>query len=422
MRRERSSTEREEGPKPRRRWGRLPWLLALGVLLVGGAFALRNSPWARERQLSRLSSNSLALLALERPNDARVFQHLGARLYAEGDVRGSLDAYHRAVTLEPKNAETQLGAGIALAAAQQPYEAERRLVEAARLQPKDPRPHFVLAKLYDTYRNKTSTIAPLEKVTELDPQNAEAWYLLGTSFGDLHQFDRALDALQKAARYGPERAVYHRDLAQVQMHFGKQEDARASLSKARALEPRDPGTLVLLAKIDLDQGATDERLQTAESLLKEAIAIDDRYSAAYRELGTLHARRRQMDEAVPVLRKAVKLDPTDGQALFQLAQALLRTGHDAEGQRLMKGFKELSEARRSVSSLEDRIHQDPKNPDLRLRVARLYRRYGVDDRAVNQYQVYLSMKPADAAVTKELTSYRQELQKAAGGKQPASAP
>jgi hypothetical protein len=56
-------------------------------------------------------------------------------------------------------------------------------------------------------------------------------------------------------------------------------------------------------------------------------------------------------------------------------------------------------------SLEDRIHQDPKNPELRLRIARLYRKYGDESRAANQYAVCLSLNPADNGVRTEMNSY-----------------
>ena len=58
----------------------------------------------------------------------------------------------------------------------------------------------------------------------------------------------------------------------------------------------------------------------------ERQAEEPHFAAAYREMGMLYLRRHQPAEAVGVLRKAVRYDPTDGQALFQLGQALIRAG------------------------------------------------------------------------------------------------
>lgn len=395
----------------RRPWSRLLLLTLFGGALIAGAVSLRSSGWARERQLKQLSAESLSLMALERPNDPLVFQYLAQRLYEENDLAGALGAFERAAHLSPRSADAQLGFGLALMQSGRPYEAETYLVKAAKIRPKDVRPHLLLADLYERHRNTNATIGPLEKVTQLDPKHAQAWYRLGLAWGDLHQFDNSLEALKRAVRLNGRRADYLRDLGQVHMHFGQVEEARTALTRSRAIEPRDPGTLVLLARLELSQGGTDEQLEVAEGLLKEAQEVDPEFAPIYRELGALYIRREKRADAIRALRESVRLDPTDGQALFQLGQALLRAGQRKEGQYYLDGFKQLTEARRTVLDLEDRIHQEPKNPELRLRIARVFRKYGREDRAINQYQVYLTLKPNDPEVVRELKSYTEQLRK-----------
>lgn len=410
------SRSRKSAGTPRRR-SRLVLLVGVGFILSVGAVALRMSPWAKERYLSRLSSHSLYLLSLERPNDARVFEELGKRLSQDGDGPGSLQAFQRAVELDPKLADAQLGLGVSLMRAGQPYAAERYLVQAAKLRPQDPTPHFNLAELYSRYRNVTSSVAPLEKVIELDPGDAEAWYRLGMAYADLHQWDQSLAALQKAVELNPRRPDYLRDLAQIEMHFGRSEEAAKSLTLAREINAQDPSIPVLLARAELARGSSGEQLQKAETLLREALRLDPSSAAAHREMGAVFVRRGKIQEAVAELRLAVKHDPSDGQALFQLGQALIRAGKKDEGEEMIRGFRQLTEALRTVKVLEDRIHQDSKNPELRLRMARTYRRYEWTDRAVNQYQVYLSIKPDDKKVQQELQSYVAELRAAGKGGQ-----
>src|SRR5437016_1321275 len=101
--------------RPRSR--RIVWLAIVGALLVAAAVGIRNSPWARARELGRLSSHSLTLLALERPKDPLVFQWLGRRLYEEGDLPGSIQAFATAVQLDPRLQAAQLGLGTALLSA-----------------------------------------------------------------------------------------------------------------------------------------------------------------------------------------------------------------------------------------------------------------------------------------------------------------
>src|SRR3954453_22504279 len=142
---------------PRRR---LVWLATVGVLLAAAALAIRISPGGRTRALSPLSSHSLTLLALERPKDPLVFQWLGTRLYEEGDLPGSIQAVGAAKHVEPRLEAAELGLGTAPLAAGQPHAAQRSLVRASELAPKDSRPHSKLADLYGRYRNSSSTVQP----------------------------------------------------------------------------------------------------------------------------------------------------------------------------------------------------------------------------------------------------------------------
>jgi tetratricopeptide (TPR) repeat protein len=278
-------------PSTGRHRSRLVWLLPLGILLIGLAWLLRESPWARERYLASLSTHSLSLLALERPNDVEVQERLGVQRFQDGDLVGSLQALTAAIKLDPERYDAQLHLGMGLASAGRVMEAERCFVKAATLRPKEARPHFLLAALYGQHRNVTSTIAPLEKGLELDPRNAQGWYDLGMSRRELHQWDEAIAALEKAVQLNDRRADFLRDLGQTQLYVGRADDARRSLERARDIDPKAPGILVVLAQTELQTGGEPERLKAAEALLAEAREVDPEFAATYRETGALLLRK-----------------------------------------------------------------------------------------------------------------------------------
>ena len=73
----------------------------------------------------------------------------------------------------------------------------------------------------------------------------------------------------------------------------------------------------------------------------------------------------------------------------------------------------MSAARRRTHAnseeLDDTIEAartHPKEPGLRLKLARLYRDGGINAKAINQYQVYLSLK---VSATKELKDHTDRL-------------
>jgi predicted Zn-dependent protease len=67
----------------------------------------------------------------------------------------------------------------------------------------------------------------------------------------------------------------------------------------------------------------------------------------------------------------------------------------------------MDSAKRTLRNLSDQVRADPKNAALRLRLARLYRRFDNAAASISEYQNYLAQRPNDAAVAQELEAYRQ---------------
>ena len=99
--------------------------------------------------------------------------------------------------------------------------------------------------------SQASAIASLEARTEKDPNDVEAWQLLGWSYFEANRYVEAADAYRKATKLEPQRAVYWSSLGESLVMASEQDpmppEAAQAFDKAVALDPKDPRSRYFLA-------------------------------------------------------------------------------------------------------------------------------------------------------------------------------
>lgn len=114
--------------------------------------------------------------------------------------------------------------------------------------------------------------------------------------------------------------------------------------------PMIPGPHIALAKLRMQTGRLDE----AERLARAELAIGD-HAEAFQVLGTLLLNRQQTDAAIPVLERAVSMNPADLRARYNLAGAYaLRQRFDEarlQAEEIIRQNPEAEDARRLLASL-----------------------------------------------------------------------
>jgi tetratricopeptide (TPR) repeat protein len=385
-----------------------------GLIAIALGIGLRRSGWARERYLQALPVNELALAIHDQPDDPLVFLYYGSSLLKAGNAAGAEQAFRHAIQLDPRLSRAHVGLGSALLRQGNPAAAVEALQEGVRLAPNDPAAHLGLAQAYYLAGSPRRAIPSLETITRLEPKQAAAWYWLGKIYGDSSQSDEAMRAMERATRLEPDQAMYWRDLGQLKRHYSRLAEAQQHLERAAALDPADATTHYWLGQLYAQQGDTSELRARAEKELQEALRLDPKLSEAHFELGQVYERRREWARAAASYRTAQQLDPSHARPLYHLGLCLIKLGKPAEGKQLIRAFDELLAAKRELEGLDDRAKAEPRNPDLQLRLARAYRKYGNDEGALLHYQMYLDLSPNDAAVERESIAYRAAVRPSAG--------
>jgi Tfp pilus assembly protein PilF len=141
----------------------------------------------------------------------------------------------------------------------------------------------------------------------------------------------ALQAMQDAIELEPKSAGLHNFYGQILFVAGRHEEAEAAYDEALKLDPYLTDAHNNLGALYAETG----RPSLAEEQYLEALK-DASYPTpqkVYLNLGTLYASQGRDDEAVPMLRRAVEIDPAYYRAHYELASVLDRLGNLDEAAR-----------------------------------------------------------------------------------------
>ena len=148
-----------------------------------------------------------------------------------------------------------------------------------------------------------------------DPQSVDHLRLLGRALTMQSRFEEAEQTLRRALKLRPEFAPLHEDLGGIQARLRRLEEAVASFKEALRLDPRLPLARKLLGQSLAQLGRGAEADETLKAWLEQdpqrlnvAVALD-------------HLRAGRKDDAISTLRKALREDPDNVDALHTLAQA-----------------------------------------------------------------------------------------------------
>lgn len=223
-----------------------------------------------------------------RPENASVWNNLGAGLASAGDLDGGIVAFKKAIELNPTNAAVYFGMG------------------------------FVLASRGDL----DGAIALYKKAIDLDPKYADAYSNLGAVLARKGDWDGVIVATRKAIELDPHHANAYSNRGVALANTGDLKGAIAAYQKAIELNPKLASAHYNLGFERENEGDRDG----AVAAYKKAIEVDPKFTSAYAHLGILLERKGDVEGAMAVFRKAAELNPKDATAHSNLGLALANRG------------------------------------------------------------------------------------------------
>ncbi len=201
-------------------------------------------------------------------------------------------------------------------------EALHEYEEARRLAPDD---HGVLSSLALTHTARgdfAAAVVPARRATELRPNVAGGYLLLGKALVRTGQRDEGLTALRRAAALAPDSVEARTEAAFAEAQAGRFEQAAEHFAAVAALQPREAQPRVWLGNALVEVG----RLEDALASYREAVTLDPAAADAHHGLGVALQRLGRGDEAAEAFREALRRNPAHPQAKRQL-ESLTPTGN-----------------------------------------------------------------------------------------------
>ena len=184
--------------------------------------------------------------------------------------------------------------------------------EAIRLEPDDAEAHYNLGATYGGLGRYQEAIAAYEEAIHLKPEYAEAQYNLGVAYSELGRYEEAIAAYEEAVRLKPDYAEAHYGLGVPYGELGRWQEALEAYRQVVRLKPdyAEAHCGVGFAYANLG------RYQEAIAAYQEAIRLKPDYALAHSNLGLVYLFLGDRSEALEEYRILNDLDPSLAAALF----------------------------------------------------------------------------------------------------------
>lgn len=199
------------------------------------------------------------------------------------------------------------------------------------------------------------------------PDDPDVLYLSSHLYSDL-----STRASQRLLVTAPGSYQAHQLNAEVLEIQGRYAEAAAAYRKVLSLNPRLQGIHFRLGRLLLAGLRDSTRLEAARREFEEELKINPSSAAAEYELGEMARRAGQWDEAIERFMRATNLDPGFVDPLIGLGKGLVSAGRTEE----------------AVAPLEAAVKLDPRNGVAHYQLAFAYRRLGREREAEKELAAY----------------------------------
>jgi len=220
-------------------------------------------------------------------------------------IEEAIAAYKEAGTLQPKDAEPHLAAGLLLEKQGKFSDAEQEYQRALALDPKSTDAVTGLANIYMRGRRFPEAESELRKVVAAHPEQAAAHVQLGRVLAAEGKNEEAIAELEAGAKSEPANAALQRDLADLYVSAGKNEQAQAAYKRLLGEHPNDAELHDSLGQSLLRQ----KKFAEAQQEFLTAVRLKPDFGSAYGDLAFAAGENKDYVLAVKALDARSKLLP-----------------------------------------------------------------------------------------------------------------
>lgn len=268
--------------------------------------------------------------------ESREQYELGRRLGQEGKLDEAIAAFKQSIAADPKNPDGHNGLGYACLLLHREQDAEKHFKEALRLQPDHSKALRHLATLYQRQERMEEAIPLWEKLTEIDPYDAQSWSYLSSAYFATFQIEKALVASKRAIGISPNDPAVIVNHANMQKHLTKLDEAEKYYKKV--VDMKSPDKQIRLLSLT---GLFDVYFLQGENAKAKVLALQaeeefpDDYRIAY-NLAVLYERLGDEVNAERYYNRTSELSSGNAAVLSQAAKFFHKTNKIGRAKELFK--------------------------------------------------------------------------------------
>ena len=222
-----------------------------------------------------------------------------------------------------------------LAATEHFHDANDVLQLVTKATPRNAEAFVVWGDLLEEKYNEPEAIASYQDALKIDPNMPEAHLGLAQALSATNP-EKASAELEKAMSTNPNFFDGHLVIAEQHMDTEEYDKAQEEINKALAVNPKSAEAFSLLASISFVRNNTDD----FNKYVKQVLETNPHYSKLYDSLAENCEHQRLYKESVAFSREALKINPSDWNAMSMLGINLMRIGEEEAGKQVLdQAFK-----------------------------------------------------------------------------------
>lgn len=162
----------------------------------------------------------------------------GLKFYESGNYKEEINAYTKAIQLNPQYADAYYNRGITYANLGNYQQAINDYAKAIELNPQDAEACYNRGVAYHRLGNHQQAIKDFTKAIQLNPKLAEAYYNRGTTYGKLGNYQQEINDYNKAIQLNSQYASAYRNRGVAYGKSGNHQQAINDFNKAIELNPQ----------------------------------------------------------------------------------------------------------------------------------------------------------------------------------------
>ncbi len=247
------------------------------------------------------------------------------------------------------------------------------------------------AKVYINQNNWDKAIEQLEAAIQVNPKDAEAYYLLGEGYGQKSEWEKMNDAFAKSLAISPNFEArikntvdrywvmnFNQGVGKVNTKAGEQPDLQAAANLfaiCTVIDPKRPEAYRNLAVTYLRMN----ELQKAKDTYLSLLSVDPKNMIAYNEATRLLMEMKEYPQALELAEKALAVDPANAEAISNMAMV----------------YDLMDEKEKAQQTYEQALQRNPDNQDLLFNLARLHFLNKEYNKAIELFQKVIALNPED---------------------------